>query len=127
MRTRRYRSFPSVAALVGSKCRGVSKPSLLEGLRTCQHRLVAADDVGRLSVLDKLPMVNLEQTTAKTAHDIHIVRNHKNRLARISKLPDAIKTLFSKSPVSDTQYFVDNQNVRINLGGNRESRRMYMP
>src|SRR5882762_6629840 len=90
-------------------------------LWTCQQFVVAADDARRFSFLDQLPLMNQQQPTAKTEHSAHVVRHHKNGLARISKLSNAIKTLFSKSAVSDAQYFVDDQNVRINLGCNRES------
>jgi hypothetical protein len=87
-------------------------------LRIGKEYLVAADNARRLSFFNKLPMVNQEQASAEATHSGHIMRDHENRLSSISKLPDTLKTFFSESDVAHPQYFIDNQDIRIDLSCN---------
>ena len=48
-------------------------------------------------------MVNQKQASAETTHCGHVVRNHKNRFARISKLSNSLGTFFPKTAVAYSQ------------------------
>ena len=48
------------------------------------------------------------------------MRNKQNRFTTRPKLQDALEAFLTEPAISDTQYFVDDENIRVNFRGHRE-------
>ena len=66
-------------------------------------------------------MIKPQRTVAKRFHLVHGVRTKQHGGALRFELHDALKRLFGKRAIAHAQCFVNDQNIGVGAGGNRES------
>src|SRR5690348_2518336 len=83
--------------------------------------LVARDDVLRPPVFQQFTLIDQQHAIAKFADHLHVVGNHNHGLPAFTKAADALVAFLAESGIAHRQNLVNQQDIRVNLGGHGES------
>src|SRR2546430_262563 len=83
--------------------------------------VMRVDDVVRYALRGKDAVVEPDRALAETRNRAEIVRDEHNRLLRCAELADLREALVLEVLVTDRQHFVHQENVRLQVHGDRET------
>ena len=99
----------------------------LDALGVVALSLVGADDLGRRSDLTDFTPLDPGGVLAELDDLAQAVADEHNRAPVAPELIDLLGALALEALIADREHLVDQQHVRLNVGGNREAQRTYIP
>src|SRR5260370_18551883 len=90
-------------------------------LRACKGGHISLDEFVSGSILANLDIVDPDCPGTKILHGGHVVRDEQDGTPTAAEIFHGIQALLLKARIADGQYFVNDQDVRIEVGRHSKS------